>query len=399
MRISLLARRANIIFGLLMSSTSFDTIVLGVGGMGSAACFELARRGHRVLGLEQFSLVHDRGSSHGQTRIIRTAYHEHPDYVPLVRRAFERWYELERLRGVHLLTECGCLTLGKPDSEIVTGVQASARQHSLLIEPLSASDLRKRFSPFRFSDEYVGVLEHRAGFLYVEECVRAHIEAARQFGAIIRAEEPVLSWKATANEVAVTTAQGTYRAAKLVIAAGPWATRLLAELGSNLRVMRQTLLWFGTEDDRAFQRDRFPIYISQVPEGEFYGLPIIDGLGHKVARHYGAPEVHSPEEIDREVRPQDELPVRDFLKRHLPTANGPVKRAQTCIYTLSPDRHFIIDLHPEYANVAFAAGFSGHGFKFASVVGEILADLAERGTTDQPIDLFRQKRFLKEDRS
>jgi len=376
-----------------MPTPTFDVIVLGVGGMGSAACFELARRGRRVLGLEQFPLVHELGSSHGQTRIIRTAYYEDPNYVPILRRAWERWYELERLRGLHLLTECGCLSFGRPDAEVVAGVGRSAKEHGLSIETLNAVDLRKRYPPFRVPDDFIGVLEHQAGFLYVEECVRAHIEAAQQAGATIHAEEPVIAWNASSDQVTVTTTRNTYSAARLVITAGPWAGRLLARHGAMLRVMRQTLLWFGTQDDRAFQRDRFPIYLAQVPEGHFYGLPIIDSAGHKVAQHFGAPELNLPDEIDREVHEGDETPVRDFLSKYLPQVDGPRRRAQTCIYTPSPDRHFIIDRHPEHANVAFAAGFSGHGFKFASVVGEILADLADHGRSPLPIEMFRLGRF------
>lgn len=376
-----------------MTSNHFDVIVIGVGGMGSAACFELARRGLHVLGLEQFPLVHELGSSHGQTRIIRTAYYEHPNYVPLLRRAFARWYELERLRGVHLLTECECLSLGTPESDVVAGVRQAAAQHDLPIEVLYADMLRKRFPQFQFSDRYIGVIERQAGFLYVERCVRTHIEAARFYGADVRAEEPVIDWRADNNEVSVTTAKGTYRAAKLVLCAGPWAGQLLARHGASLRVMRQTMLWFGTEDDQRFQRNAFPIFIAEVPEGHFYGLPAIDNAGLKIARHYGAPELLSPDEIDREARADDEVPVRAFLKAHLPAVTGPVRRAQTCIYTLSPDRHFLIDLHPEHKNVALAAGFSGHGFKFASVVGEILADLAENGRTEHPIEMFRFDRF------
>jgi sarcosine oxidase len=377
-----------------MTSNHFDVIVIGVGGMGSAACFELARRGLHVLGLEQFPLVHDLGSSHGHTRIIRTAYYEHPNYVPLLHRAFARWYELERLRGVHLLTECGCLSLGRPESEVVAGVRQAAALHQLPIELLVGNALPRRYPQFRFSDDYVGVLEQQAGFLYVEQCVRTHIDAARFYGAVIHQEEPVVNWTASAESVTVTTTKDTYHAARLVLTAGPWAGQLLDRHGAALRVMRQTLLWFATEDDRQFQRDRFPIYIAEVPEGHFYGLPAIDSAGHKVARHYGAPELLSPEEIDRRTYPDDEAPVRAFLNEHLPMVNGPLRRAQTCIYTLSPDRHFIIDVHPDHKNVALAAGFSGHGFKFASVVGEILADLAEKGHTEHPIDMFRFDRFL-----
>ena len=378
-----------------MTSNRFDVIVIGVGGMGSAACFELARRGLHVLGLEQFPLVHELGSSHGLTRIIRTAYYEHPNYVPLLRRAFARWYELERLRGVHLLTECGCLSLGRPASEVVAGVRQAAQLHHLSIELLVGNALRERYPQFHFADDYVGVLERQAGFLYVEECVRSHIHAARMYGADIRAEEPVVAWSSSGDSVTVTTAKETYHAAKLVLTAGPWAGQLLANHGAHLRVMRQTLLWFSTEDDRQFQRDCFPIFIAEVPEGHFYGLPAIDSAGLKIARHYGAPELLSPDAIDRATCAEDEIPVRAFIKAHLPTVTGRLRRAQACIYTLSPDRHFIIDVHPEHKTVALAAGFSGHGFKFASVVGEILADLAENGRTALPIDMFRFDRFTR----
>jgi sarcosine oxidase len=371
-----------------MTQTTFDVIVVGAGGMGSAAAFELARRGRSVLALEQFPLVHDRGSSHGHTRIIRRAYFEHPAYVPLVRRAFERWYDLELRTGRHLLTECPCLGIGPPDGEVVTGVLTAAREHHLAVERLLPVDLRTRYPQFRFGEGYVGVLERDAGFLYVEDCVLAHLDAARALGATIQPEEPVTGWSTTGNGVTLTTTKGTYHAGRLVLTAGPWAGRLLDAHGRRLRVMRQTILWFGTHDDAAFRRDRFPIFLADVPGGPFYGLPALDGRGLKVARHYGAPELDSPDAVERAVRPADERPVRDFLAEHLPTAAGPLHYGQTCMYTLTPDRHFLIDLHPDHPNVAVAAGFSGHGFKFASVVGEILADLTEAGETGWRIDMF-----------
>lgn len=372
---------------------NYDAIVLGAGGMGSAALYELARRGRRVLGLEQFSLVHDRGSSHGQTRIIRKAYAEHPDYVPLLRRAYERWYDLEQLQGRHLLTECGCLQMGPPDSPIVAGVIASAAQHALPVERLDGADLRRRFPVFRLDDDMVGVLEREAGFLAVEDCVRAHLDAARACGAEIHSEEPALTWDASGSQVTVRTAAATYRAARLVVTAGPWATHLLAGCGVPLRVMRQVPFWFATADDRRFRRDVLPTFIVATAAGDYYGFPVLNTLGLKVARHYGAPELASPGEVDRTVSAADEEPVRAFLRRHMPLVDGSRRHSQTCIYTLSPDHHFVIDRHPEHAAVLFAAGFSGHGFKFASVVGEILADLVESGRTTLPIDLFRQARF------
>lgn len=375
---------------------SYDAIVLGLGGMGSAAAAALARRGWRVLGLEQFDLVHDRGSSHGHTRVIRKAYFEHPDYVPLLHRAYVGWHDLEQRVGRHLFTSCGCLCIGAADGELVAGVRRAAREHGLAIEDLTAEELRRRFPPFAFGDEYVGVHEPDAGFLHVEECVRACQDDARRHGADLRAREPALTWEATDKGVAVRTARGEYAADRLVLAAGPWAGRLLGECGAPLTVMRQASLWFGTRDDRLFRRDLFPIYLADLPQGVFYGLPVIDARGHKAARHYGAPELSGPDGIDRTMTDADEGPVRQFLRAHLPAADGPLRDGSVCIYTLTPDRHFVIDLHPQHPNVAVAAGFSGHGFKFAVVVGEVLADLAENGRTDAPISMFRFERLLPE---
>jgi sarcosine oxidase len=377
-----------------MSDGTFDVIVLGVGGMGSAAACELACRGRRVLALEQFTPGHDRGSSHGQTRIIRTAYYEHPAYVPLVRRAFQRWSDLEQRQGRRLLTECPLLTIGLPDGEMIRGVRASAVEHQLPVERLTAGDLRQRFGQFRVGDDHVGLLERSSGFLAVEECVLAHVREAQKLGAEVRAGEAVLSWQAEAGGVTVQTSAGRYSAARLVITAGPWAGRLLGDCGVRLTVMRQVALWFGTRDDEAFRPGPFPMFILDTPAGYFYGFPAINpSEGMKVARHYGAPEVAGPEEIDRSLHPDDEDNVRCFLREHLPAADGPLRRSSVCIYTLTPDRHFLIGLHPEHPNVALAAGFSGHGFKFAPVVGEILADLVETGRTDWPIDMFRLDRF------
>jgi sarcosine oxidase len=376
-----------------MSSSFFDVIVIGVGGMGSAAACELARRGRRVLGLEQFTVGHDQGSSHGHTRIIRKAYYEHPDYVPLVQRAYQRWYDLEQRQGRHLLTECPCLSLGPPDGELIAGVRESAARHHLPIENLSAAEVRKRYPMFHVSDQTAGVLERSAGFLYVDECVQAYAREAKKLGATIREHEPVISWSAHGNAVVVETATNRYSAERLVLTAGPWMGRLLAALGARLTVMRQVVFWFGTRDDRLFRRDVFPVYIAETPDGPFYGLPMLDSHGVKVARHYGAPELQDPAAVDRNVSLADEAVVQRFLSSYLPAVEGPLGRASVCLYTLTHDRHFLIDVHPEHPNVVFAAGFSGHGFKFASAVGEILADLADEGKSRLPIDLFRLARF------
>lgn len=372
-------------------TTSFDVIVLGVGGMGSAACYELAARGRRVLGLDQFPLVHDRGSSHGHTRIIRTAYAEGVAYVPLARRAFAKWYALEQHTGRHLLTECPCLNAGPPGSAHVAGVRASVREHALAAEELSGDEINRRYPAFRFPAEYRGIVERAAGFLYVEECVRAHIDGAVALGAEVRADEPVRAWKAVGDGVEVTTDRGTYRAARLVITAGAWATKLLGDIGVPLRVMRQTLLWFGVGAS-AFRRDTFPIFIADTPDGEFYGLPMIDARGVKLARHYSAPELPGPEGVNWELTPDDEAALRPLAGRFV-SGLGPLTRGQVCMYTVTPDRHFVLDTHPAHPQVSVACGFSGHGFKFAPTVGDIMADLADTGTTGHDITPFRAARF------
>jgi sarcosine oxidase len=371
-----------------MAEARYDAIVLGVGGMGSAALFELARRGRRVLGLEQFTPGHDRGSSHGQTRVIRKAYYEHPDYVPLLRRAYERWYDLEQRGGRRLFVECGCLSVGPPGGELVAGVRRAADEHHLPVEPLSAAELRRRFPPFRFGDDVAAVLERDAGFLYVEECVRAHADEARRLGAELRPDEPAVSWEAVPGGVVVRTAKGAYAADRLVITAGAWAGRVLAGLGLPLTVLRKVLLWVGTSTPTALRRDLFPIYMAETPGGFFYGFPMIDGLGHKVARHDGGDPVADPARVERTVTAADAGDCLAFLRAHLPAVAGPVRHGQVCLYTVTPDHHFVIDRHPEHPQVVLAAGFSGHGFKFASVVGEVLADLAENGRTDLPVGMF-----------
>lgn len=375
-----------------MNST-YDVIVLGVGGMGSAACFELARRKRRVLGLEQFPLVHSRGSSHGQTRIIRTAYYEHPNYVPLLRHAFARWQHLEKTTGRKLLTPCPCLNIGPSDGELVNGVRASVRQHVLAAAELSAGEIARRY-PFRFPENYAGVMEQQAGFLHVEDCVKAHIDSARLMNAEIHAEEPAREWKVVGDSVEVTTDKGTYRAAKLVVTAGAWATKLLADIGVPLKVMRQVMCWFDVSAKPGlFQRGNFPIFIADVPAGPFYGLPAIDRFGLKLARHYGQPELPNPDGVNWNPEPTDEPPVREFLNTYVSAQIGPMTKSQVCMYTLTPDKHFVIDVHPRHPQVSVACGFSGHGFKFATVVGEVLADLADSGRTKLPIEMFSAKRF------
>jgi sarcosine oxidase len=372
---------------------TYDIIVLGLGGMGTAAAYELARRGRRVLGIEQFLIGHDRGSSHGETRIIRKAYYEHPDYVPLLRRAYERWYELEQELSERLFLECGVLSIGPADSVVVNGVLRSAAEHDLNVEVFGKRELSRCYPQFRVGDDWQGVLERDAGLLFVERCVNAHAEGARRHDAELHENEEVLDWRADDRHVEVVTKHDKYAADRLIITAGAWATRFLANIGVPFSVMRQVAMWFDVSRPNVFRRDRFPCYCADAPEGFFYGFPMLDSLGIKVARHYGAAEAGDPTAIEWQIHPKDELPLRAFLHSYVPEIDGGATRGSVCIYTLTPDRHFVIDLHPRYPNVAIAAGFSGHGFKFASVVGEVLADLCEQGRSLLPIEMFRAGRF------
>ncbi len=372
---------------------NYDAIIIGLGGMGSATASALSRRGLRVLGLEQFPRGHALGSSHGHTRIIRTAYYEHPDYVPLCRSAFAAWHDLEQRAGRHLLTQCPCLNLGLESGELIRGVSAAAAQHRLEVERLGAAQLRARYPQFRFDDDVVGVVESASGFLYVDDCVRTLQDDAIAHGAELRFGEPVHEWKVVSHAVAVRTAWETLSAARLIVTAGPWARAVLTDLKLPLTVMRQVPMWFQPTQPEKFRRDRFPIYIADLPGAAVYGLPMIDPRGIKVALHYGAPELAGANEVNRDVTDDDEVPVRHFLNQHLSDTVGPRTHAAVCIYTLTPDRHFIIDRHPEHQAVAIAAGFSGHGFKFTPIVGEVLADLAMNIKSPHQVGMFQLKRF------
>lgn len=378
-----------------------DTIVLGVGGFGSGVLFHLARRGVRVLGIERFGIAHDRGSSHGQTRIIRKAYFEHPDYVPLLRRAYELWRDLEQESGRKLLHPVGLFIAGEPECESVAGTLLAARLHSLPVEKLDARDARQRFPGYRFRDDFTVVFEPEAGYLEVESCVEAHIQAAVKHGAVLQTGEIVLGWESDGRRVTVVTDRGTYSAASLVITAGPWAGQMLngatalpdrINWGARLRVVRKPVFWFAA--DEVYDVDRGnSTFFFETPAGQFYGFPRIDGSTIKLAEHTGGDTVTDPLSVDRELHPADLTRVNDFVREFLPALNPQPVRHSVCMYTKTPDSHFCIDRHPEWGNVVIGAGFSGHGFKFTTVLGEALADLALTGTTSLPVGFLSSKRF------
>lgn len=372
----------------------YDAIVLGTGGVGSAAAFHLARRGARVLGLDRFSGGHDRGSSHGQTRIIRQAYFEHADYVPLLRRAYELWAELESLAAEKLFRRVGLLQIGPPEGYVIGGVLSAAKQHGLAVDELSATQSQGRFPGFRVPPDMVGVFEPAAGYLRVERCVLAHLTAAKQQGAELRTGVTVQSWNADDGNVSVATDQGNFTADKLVITAGAWAPQLLADLGIPMTVRRKHLHWF--ECRPVYRGPNAPTFFYEMPHGLFYGFPAVDELGVKVAEHSGGETVTDPLTDPRLLEEQDYVRVCDFICDQLPYVRNPPEhtRHEVCFYTMSPDEQFIVDTHPRHKNVVFSAGLSGHGFKFTSVLGEIMADLALTGTTPQPIGFLSVGRLF-----
>jgi sarcosine oxidase len=381
------------VYATLVAMT-YDVIVVGLGALGSAAAYHLARRGQRVLGLEQFTPVHALGSSHGESRIIRLAYHEHPNYVALLRRAYTLWEALEREASGELLRITGGLFIGPEHGEVFAGALESARLHNLPHEVLSAADVRRRYSVFHPSDGDVAFYEPNAGVLFPERCITAHLRLAAAAGATLRYETAVTRITAKDGGVEVETAGETFHAARVVVTAGAWLGRLLASLRLSLEPERNVVFWFEPRSlPERFDSDRFPIFIwERGAEGTFYGLPHVGLPGVKVACHHTG-EVVDPDRVRREVDAADEAPVRHFVERCIPDLAGSLAGSTVCLYTNTPDRHFVVDRHPEHPEVVFAGGCSGHGFKFASVLGEVLADLAITGAASARIDFLGINRF------
>ena len=371
----------------------FDVIVVGVGAMGSAVCRHLAKRGQRVLGLERFDIPHAMGSSHGVTRIIRMAYFEDPSYVPLLARSYQLWRDLEAEAGERLLVITGGIDAAPEDHLVFQGSLASCRLHDLDHEVLTGAEVGERFPGYRLPENHMAVLQPDGGYLLSERCLVAHVAAAQSDGAEIHAREQVLGWDAGDSGVVVRTTRSEYRADRLVITAGPWSGGLVEAIRDLAVPERQVLAWFQPIRPELFTRDRFPIFNVEVTEGHFYGFPVETIPGFKVGLYHHLLEEVDPDHMAREPNPADEAPLREFTKRYFPDAAGPTMTLKTCLFTNSPDEHFIIDQHPDSDRIVLAAGFSGHGFKFSSVVGEILAELSIDGETSHDIGLLRLDRF------
>ena len=380
-------------------SGRFDAIVVGVGGMGSSTAYHLARRGKRVLGLERFGVPHSMGSSHGHTRIIRLAYYEHPSYVLLLRRAYELWREIQSQAGERLLHITSSIDAGPEDSWVFKGSWESCRLHDLPHEVFTGAELKRRHPGYNLPPDHLALVQPEGGFLAPERCIVSYVMAAQARGAEIHGHEQVLEWEPLEGGVRVRTDRGTYEADNLIVTAGAWNGDFLDVLEGLAVPERQVLAWLQPDRPEHFRPDNFPVFNLLVDEGRFYGFPVHGVPGFKFGKYFHLNETGPADEIDREPHEYDEQILRDFAGRYFPDGCGPTMDLQTCMFTNTPDHHFVIDLHPEYPQVSLASPCSGHGFKFASVVGEIMADLATTGLTRHDISLFRLDRLTGERRT
>jgi sarcosine oxidase len=374
-------------------SFDYEVVVVGLGAMGSSAAYHLAKNGLRVFGLDRFQPPHNFGSSHGLTRIIREAYFENPLYVPLVQRAYELWADLEKQSGQQLLLKTGGLMIGPPYRALVSGASRSAEQHQLEHEILNSTNLGKRFPMFNVEDDPIAVWEPRAGILFPERAIQTHLDLATKLGAYLRFNEPVRKWEPFEKGVRVFTDANSYTADHLVLSPGAWMSGLLPQPSLPLSVERQVLYWFKPASHlELFQPDQFPIFIRQYAQDRFfYGFPDL-GDGVKVAFHHQGGRV-DPNALSQDVDANEIDEMRQVLRKYLPDANGELHLTAVCMYTNTPDEHFVLDHHPKYPQVLVASPCSGHGFKFSPAIGEMIAGMVEGEQPRFDLGLFKIARF------
>ena len=372
---------------------SVDVAVVGLGAMGSAAVCALARRGVQAVGIEQFEPGHERGSSHGESRAIRLSYFEHPSYVPLVRRAFAQWEALEDESGDDLLTVTGILEAGHPGSPVVRGSRQASEDHRLAHEMLDAAEIARRFPAFRLPADWTALYQPQGGFLRPEAAIRSFLAVARKHGAEIVTGTPVLGLTPGPAAITVTTPDGSLEAGRVIVTTGPWMAALAPDLAPHLRLTRQVLGWFRPREPDRCRGAGFPVFALDGPEDTCYGFPDFAGTGVKAASHREGRHLGSADALRQDGGPEDEAQIRRGLMPYVPAADGPLVKLRTCLYTRTPDEDFVVDLSPRDPRIVLASPCSGHGFKFASVLGDVLADLALDGRTPHDISRFRIDRF------
>lgn len=382
-------------------NNSFDVIVIGIGSMGSSACYYLAKRGYKVLGLEQFDIPHELGAHAGQSRIIRKAYFEDSNYVPLLDRAYKNWKDLEDETGTQLYFRTGLVYFGRPGHELMKGVKRSASLYDIQLEQIDTSSVAKRFPQFKIPENFEVLFEPDAGFLPPGKAILLYTKQAISKGAEIHTHEKVIDWKKEKKELTVTTTKDIYRCNKIVITTGPWAGKMIPGFHDVLKITRQTLAWVKPKYPDDFSLNHFPCWMIADDEqpGVYYGFPVLpvktfgEPGGVKLAHHYPG-VVTDPDNVNRQSNVEDEKTLKHALDKYFSAEFESGLSVKTCLYANSPDENFIIDHLPGYEDqVAIACGFSGHGFKFVSVVGEILADLTIQGNTNLPIGFLNAKRF------
>ena len=377
------------------TNTIYDCIVIGFGGVGSAAMRAAALSGWNVLGIDRYGPAHDRGSSHGQTRFIRRAYFEHPSYVPLANRAFEMWDELNKRHRTspkikELITKIGLLQIGNPDSEVIQGVRRSAEEHSLVVEQFTAEQIERRLPILKVQPNQIGLFEPDAALLRVEMCVTAMIDQAVKHGAQIMSNTVVLGWSVGGDGVCdVETENGNFRSRHLIIAAGAWNSDLLPDLDLGLQVVQKQQHWFQLDRVDHKIENQFPGFLVEQDNGDcFYGFPEINYLGMKVCEHSGGKSISGPDELDCGLNEAALKRTEEFMQEYLNHGRRRLVHHCNCMYTMSPDGHFFVDNYPGYSNVVFAAGLSGHGFKFTPVLGKHLVSLL-RGQCEPEFEFLK----------
>lgn len=378
-----------------MKAQHYDVIVLGVGSLGSSTCYHLAKRGVKVLGLDQFDVPHEHGSHGGQSRIIRKAYFEHPDYVPLLQRAYTLWKSLDDETGEQVYFRTGLLYIGDPGNILISGVRDSSLLYGIDVVEKNRKAFETDHPQFHLPDHHTTLFEPDAGFLLPEKAIRIYARQAEHHGAVILTNQKVTSWKQTTAGVSVITEDETFTADKLVITAGPWAGKLIPRLKNHLVVSRQVLAWVMPKNPSNFALGNFPCWTLADDEHDsiFYGFPILTGtgfegpIGLKLAHHAHGSAI-DPDGVDLPPNKEDEKLIIDFLHQFMPDAYEHTIAMKTCRYTNSKDENFILDALPGYDKVYVASGCSGHAFKFSSVIGEIMADLAMHGKSPLPIDFL-----------
>lgn len=373
---------------------SVRVAIIGAGIMGAAAAYSLTKRGADVTLFEQYAKTHERGSSHGATRLFRTAYFEHPDYVPLLNRAAMDWRDLEKASGEKLFERCGVVLAGPPDANVIAGTRRAAKEHNLSLHAISRSEAEQRFFWFALDEEMDILIEPAAGFIYADRARDAFLSGAQAHGAKLQCNAAVSGWTIGGAAIEITAAGEKRRFERLVATPGAFAGELDGLCREYIRPLRKTLFWTSSGDERLTLDNGFLPFGIEEADGRFrYGFSAVDGNGVKVGEHTGGAPLSSPHDDAPEAAAEARRDMEAYLKRRLPHLSPSIAKEQSCLYAMSPDGHFIIDSHPEDARIILAMGFSGHGFKFAPVIGEALADLALKGETRKEFDFLKLGRF------